>query len=978
MVKYGKEYRKLQLPEWKKYYLNYKTLKRKIKDMKQKLFKHLKTDQIKNTPDLLKAPLLPDNNENEKTSIIYQDEKGEQLKEFVELLIQEFKKSYSFFIGIEKVLIKKMNEHLYTQTNYSTYSLLELSKEMKKLSLTVYLAKCLNAFINDIMTAIKKILKKFDKNFSKIFGVITPHLIEQLLSKNNSEFEYILQFKVIDQIITIAESNIKELKKFFDQNNDSRNNADNAQYRDKFLQNYEETLNYIRDVDQLVNFKTQYKDWADNTTRRTTMKKGYKFLENDIFNPILSSSYYKDNLLQKFLSTKEAFAESEKMENSIGDQNKRNMILIFAQTFFCNSLISSIFPILYYYVYARSHGDQNFNELWFVNLFLFAIVLIAYFAQYLSIFFFYNYTSRRKIKFAYLLSYIFVFIGSILYCLSIISGQGHFKVRALILGISRILIGLGSNPILGKKYITIYAPRHSLPTLSKVYLVVELLGFISGPSITALLLFIPKLEGVYYLFNCIGFFGTIGSIILFILFFLLFTPPQNDDFLIVKNIQKGDNNSSASQSDHPNFEDVEDSQDKEFYKLQKEKKDKKNEKSRMEGTKSDEIKIEINDNEFKTNKTNKTSNISINSDGVDDREDNDYYKIMENAGDNLGRNEIVENIHNNIDKGRFSELEISNEQNEDIKNMIDKLFEYQESSNFTYINMMPRTLDDIILKEQKTFGYMNRNLLIMMILLLFNNLIKENLIVHSSYYMLFQDFGDGGIINQVDKIANMYSNKSQTAYKNLFNNDNIFYNNSYIPYIFIENNENVELMGKAILEYSYEKIKNIQTICFLSSGEFLLQILSLFFIMPFYKINIIFKKNLIILMIMSIIFMIPLSIGYCNTNIWAYTSIVSIDLLLHKVIEIICSCYLVYLIPPKWQFSHIRASSLPIYLMIFGKIFGCLFCLLSFKREFVEWNYYFLTATTVFVYGLIGLFIYKSKNFRVRALSRIVRNKALE
>ena len=198
------------------------------------------------------------------------------------------------------------------------------------------------------------------------------------------------------------------------------------------------------------------------------------------------------------------------------------------------------------------------------------------------------------------------------------------------------------------------------------------------------------------------------------------------------------------------------------------------------------------------------------------------------------------------------------------------------------------------------------------------------------------------------------------------------------PNVFSDKNENVELMGKAILEYSYSIIKNIQTICFLSSGEFLLQILSLFFIMPFYKINIIFKKNLIILMIMSIIFMIPLSIGYCNTNIWAYTSFVSIDLLLHKVIEIICSCYLVYLIPPKWQFSHIRASSLPIYLMIFGKIFGCLFCLLSFKRKFVVWNYYFLTATTVFVYGLIGLFIYKSKNFRVRALSRIVRNKALE
>ena len=33
------------------------------------------------------------------------NQKGEQLKEFVELLIQEFKTSYSFFIGIENRVI---------------------------------------------------------------------------------------------------------------------------------------------------------------------------------------------------------------------------------------------------------------------------------------------------------------------------------------------------------------------------------------------------------------------------------------------------------------------------------------------------------------------------------------------------------------------------------------------------------------------------------------------------------------------------------------------------------------------------------------------------------------------------------------------------------------------------------------------------------------------------------------------------------
>jgi len=148
---------------------------------------------------------------------------------------------------------------------------------MKSLSLTVYLAKSLNAFINDIMTAIKKILKKFDKNFSHLYGLITPHLILQLLSKENSELDYILEFKIIDEISIIAESSAKELKKYFSQNND-----DNNEYRITFTDKYNETLKYIKEIDELIYFKAQYKDWVDYVSGKSGVK-STKYLENDIF-----------------------------------------------------------------------------------------------------------------------------------------------------------------------------------------------------------------------------------------------------------------------------------------------------------------------------------------------------------------------------------------------------------------------------------------------------------------------------------------------------------------------------------------------------------------------------------------------------------------------------------------------------------------------------------------------------------------------
>ena len=250
MVKYGKQYRQLQLDEWKKYYLDYKGLKHKIRQMKRVLVKDIKVKEKSARPSLLATPLLPEEIENNKDGPnIFKDKKGEHLKEFIDLLIKEFKKSYNFFINIEKVLIKKVNTHLYTQTSYSTYTLAELTKEIQSLSLTIYLAKCLNGFINDILLAIKKILKKFDKHFSHLYGLITPHIILKLLSKDKSELDYMLQFKVIDEISIIAENSAYELKRYFDQNNDNANN-DNIGYRNTFLTKYNEILKYIKDIDE--------------------------------------------------------------------------------------------------------------------------------------------------------------------------------------------------------------------------------------------------------------------------------------------------------------------------------------------------------------------------------------------------------------------------------------------------------------------------------------------------------------------------------------------------------------------------------------------------------------------------------------------------------------------------------------------------------------------------------------------------------
>ena len=71
-----------------------------------------------------------------------------------------------------------------------------------------------------------------------------------------------MQFKTIDEICVIGESNAKELKKYFEQNNEE-NTPENMGYRNTFMNKYNETIRYIKSIDELIYFKTQYKDWID-------------------------------------------------------------------------------------------------------------------------------------------------------------------------------------------------------------------------------------------------------------------------------------------------------------------------------------------------------------------------------------------------------------------------------------------------------------------------------------------------------------------------------------------------------------------------------------------------------------------------------------------------------------------------------------------------------------------------------------------
>ena len=95
------------------------------------------------------------------------------------------------------------------------------------------------------------------------------------------------------------------------------------------------------------------------------------------------------------------------------------------------------------------------------------------------------------------------------------------------------------------------------------------------------------------------------------------------------------------------------------------------------------------------------------------------------------------------------------------------------------------------------------------------------------------------------------------------------------------------------------------------------------------------------------------------------------------IIEVLSSCYLAYLTPPEWVFSQINAGALPLFVMTFGKLCGCLICLTAFTGNLL-FNHHIIIGLTILGYGISGIFILKSKNFRIKAIARIMRKSELE
>ena len=974
MVKYGKQYRELQIQEWTAHYIDYKALKQKIKYLKTKLPALESSNTFIDISNLNSMPLEPDNNNIEGDQYLaplFNLKNGNYLKEFIDLLNEQFHKFYVFFSNTEKQLYKKINMHLYSKDNYNKLSKKKIKSEINSLGICIYLAKCLNNFVNDNLTALKKILKKFDKNFKNYFGLITPKYILSQISSSINDLDYIIQFKIIDEASCICEENANILKKLYFQlgdndniiteenKNEKKDEEEEEEINVDFMQLYTDLILCVKEMDEVIDFKTQYKEWISFVKKGNKLvKNNPSLLENDIFNPLLSSTNYKDSLIEKFLSTKEAFDQVEEAQNqiTISNKNKLNMNLILLHRIYYNSLASSILPNIFIFV-----KNQNLSLIQ---------ALITLFISIISTFSTYGFFQIPNTKYVLLISYSIFFCGGILHilCCDSFFGQYNNFFRFMMLAVSRIFIGVGNMDSVERGYIVLHSPKFYLIKISKIYTFINFIGYALGTLIMCLLLLIPEIGNpndiiVYNQRNCIGWYAIVVSLILFFVNTLLFTKENSSKFEMMKDQNKieisikvdddSENNTIKNNKTKINFFKKKDNRD--FEKII--------EKSDMlEGLipdekEKDEINTDINTSEKliveepKEEKEEKkeNDNILINTEEINKdniKEDNKEEEKKEEEKEkeeeikkeqkekeeekseeksnlnieNLNNNDdnIVHNrkettsqtslsiLSNNIDTGINSSQILSIKQKKLINQIESKLDEFNEKSNFTNINLIPKNIDDLIMKERNNFGYLKINLLIIFSLLFFSNLVKENMLI-----------------------------------------------------LFV-------IIAKDGLRFEY--------ICLILSGIFLFQIISFLFILPLKKINIFMKRYIIIFLIVSIVFITPSLSTLILKNTMIVLSLTTLCIVtLSNIITTLVSCYLSYLYPPRWNYFLGR---MPIYVISLGKAVSIILCL--FSNISVEVEFYIFYALCVLFYGSIVAFLFIYKEFRIKIIARIIRKKAFE
>jgi len=606
-----KEFKDEKVQEWNDSYLDYIKLKKKInkikdiyiknKDIKSDSDKKGKTEErkesnfkmelneiitsekkssvIENISNIDES--LENNNEILSNFSMETEQKlnilGRPTQKFMELIDEEIKKMHIFYTKKEKKLYDDMNLQLRLYESLKNKN--NNKRKIQIITDLVYLSNFSYELIKYVyinIKALKRILKIYDLKMIKI----SYNYLKKNLSKNNSNLVYILNFKILDEVLVVIQQLFLSIKedlytaKYFNNNENEKDTfGDNIREINESLEMiddlYQDIFDELKPWEKYLKmsleqptscYKSVFKGTSffgdsffnksnnENENKKKKKNKSKKKLknisslkleeneENLVYIKDVDEKLDKINEEKKtFFKNSDLFEKSDifsyRTKNVLNRGNLMNLKILYTLVLFfafsCSFLIPSIIIMM---------KDKQLYDL----IILYSIILSVHsLGNYISKFI---YKCLIKMPFKIiLLFYYFIFLTHyVLLLLGVFYQKNKYSTIIIIEG--RFLLGFSYLKHLSKEYVDKFVPKTNQINANKNYMFYLYIGFALGILSNSLYffnentfnldLYIIKINFIQFL---ISVYLLLGLILLFVVVCNFIEPTNsillNEEFL---------------------------------------------------------------------------------------------------------------------------------------------------------------------------------------------------------------------------------------------------------------------------------------------------------------------------------------------------------------------------------------------------------------------------------------------------------------
>lgn len=481
---------------------------------------------------LLKEPLYKDERESAKVvtsessigsvqrnyDIIFQSiPLGHLLKKINDRIYEEINLVYSSYIGVEKELYTNITYQIRCKEGYPFYNILQFITKLKEISVILDNTWKLCTFINENMEKLKNILSEIDSKLSPLYhiGYLSIKMIKRKLESQNSDLNYILQSKIIDEISSIADNLSKIIEKSINSTDvtnfksslvsskrDSTLSSDHSlsnddmnlmkslhdsltdtdkekEYYRKLISKKNTVLKSINQnldkIEKSSKFRVNYKNlsililYGTKTVKEENSKNIGLILEDNDTQQDINCIFDEEIIIKKFVSKNAVKEYLNHWKSRLNKSNKRNLRLILVH----NGIFKFLYGLTFFSYTPCDSKEERFKVTIFGVIFLHIGILIS------KIFF--NVLLGRnshKYKISIIISLLFMLFS---FTLTTLHNFNFSWLRITTLFyINRVFFGLSSGQNIHSKYIVSFSCRSLLKSYINQFNMTTLITLSAG------------------------------------------------------------------------------------------------------------------------------------------------------------------------------------------------------------------------------------------------------------------------------------------------------------------------------------------------------------------------------------------------------------------------------------------------------------------------------------------------------------------